>query len=44
MLNGFTPVEFTALLKSPEPLDAKSKATIKPYDLGLQVDTINTKQ
>ena len=44
MLNGFTPVEFIALHNSPKPLDDKSKAMIKPYDLGLQVYTINTKQ
>ena len=44
MLFGFSSGEFATLHIFPEPLDAVSKVRIKPYDLGFEDYTINTKQ
>ena len=41
---GFSSGEFASLHTFPEPLDAESKARIKPQDLGFEDYTINTKQ
>ena len=41
---GFSSGEFAALHIFPESLDAESKARIKPYDLGFEDYTINTKK